>query len=322
MARVIRPKNWLEFQHYKDRSPIWIKLHRKLLDDYDFQSLPVASRALAPMLWLLASDYEGGEIPGDTRKIAFRLRMTLEELSMAFEPLLKHGFFEIIGADSEVLAEPERDAIPEKEIQVTSKTQVKTESICAPQAATPIKRKTRLPDKFPFEANFLAAKNYWLGKGRADLPEHISDIAETFRDHHTSNGTTSEDWSASWRTWYRNAVKFNKPELKNGRTQQQGRGIRDAADSALEAIERATGKNPNGGTIIPPSLAHSPERASASQGNAGGNHRAFEAIGRDLRIAKHDPRGTLIEICPIREIPGPSPGIEDSQGLRQVDHGN
>ena len=49
----IRPKNWHSFQHYKDRDPTWIKLHKKLLDDYEFQSLPLASRALAPMLWLL-----------------------------------------------------------------------------------------------------------------------------------------------------------------------------------------------------------------------------------------------------------------------------
>ena len=122
--KVIRPKNWNDFQHYKDRSPIWIKLHKKLLDDFEFQTLPVASRALAPMLWLLASEYDGGEIPADTRKLAFRLRMSLEELSLAFEPLLRRGFFEIIGNDNEdassTLAEPAQVAIPEKEIQVTS----------------------------------------------------------------------------------------------------------------------------------------------------------------------------------------------------------
>jgi transposase InsO family protein len=30
-------------QHYKERSPRWIKLHRKTLDDYEFQCLPLAS---------------------------------------------------------------------------------------------------------------------------------------------------------------------------------------------------------------------------------------------------------------------------------------
>ena len=31
----MRIKNWAQFQHFKDRSPPWIKLHREFLDDYD-----------------------------------------------------------------------------------------------------------------------------------------------------------------------------------------------------------------------------------------------------------------------------------------------
>jgi hypothetical protein len=67
-----RVKNWAEFQHYKDRSPPWIRLHRSFLDDYDFHCLPVASRALAPMLWLLASenkDLSSGIIEGSDEKL-------------------------------------------------------------------------------------------------------------------------------------------------------------------------------------------------------------------------------------------------------------
>ena len=52
----LTPKNWHAFQHYNKRNPPWIKLHRALLDDYEFSQLPVESRALAPMLWLIASE--------------------------------------------------------------------------------------------------------------------------------------------------------------------------------------------------------------------------------------------------------------------------
>ena len=58
-------KSWDRFQHYRDRNPPWVKLHKQFLDDFDFHSLPVASRALAPMLWLLASEHDhpkGGAI--------------------------------------------------------------------------------------------------------------------------------------------------------------------------------------------------------------------------------------------------------------------
>jgi GT2 family glycosyltransferase len=55
-AMKLKPKKWSEFQHYKNRSPSWIKLHAKLLDDVAFQRLPRASQALAPMLWLIARE--------------------------------------------------------------------------------------------------------------------------------------------------------------------------------------------------------------------------------------------------------------------------
>jgi hypothetical protein len=35
-ALILTPKNWKSFQHYKDRAPAWIKLHKALLDDYNF----------------------------------------------------------------------------------------------------------------------------------------------------------------------------------------------------------------------------------------------------------------------------------------------
>ena len=87
------PKNWDAFQHYKHRSPPWIKLHRNLLDDMHFQRLPVASKALAPMLWLLASESNDGVIHRTPEEIAFRLRMTEKDVINAIKPLIYMGFF-------------------------------------------------------------------------------------------------------------------------------------------------------------------------------------------------------------------------------------
>jgi hypothetical protein len=85
-------KNWESFQHYKDRAPPWIKLHKSLLDNYEYQCLPVDSKALAPMLWLLASENADGAIPSEIEKIAFRLRMTRDEVVNALKPLIDKGF--------------------------------------------------------------------------------------------------------------------------------------------------------------------------------------------------------------------------------------
>lgn len=103
---------------------MWIKLHRSLLDDYEFACLPVASRALAPLLWLLASEYEGGQISLSTKAIAFRLRMSERELIAALNPLIESGFFV---DDSNALAGRYHDAIPEREIEREIEIQDKTE---------------------------------------------------------------------------------------------------------------------------------------------------------------------------------------------------
>lgn len=113
---LIIPNNWADLQHYKDRSPPWIKLHKKLLDNYEFQCLPVASRALAPMLWLLASEHDKGEIDADPKKLAFRLRMTEQEAIEALQPLIDNEFFsECKRAASKAIAKLRAVARPEAE---------------------------------------------------------------------------------------------------------------------------------------------------------------------------------------------------------------
>lgn len=97
---MLKPKNWLDFQHYKDRKPIWIKLHRDLLNDYEFMMLQDDSKMLAPLLWLLASEYQSGIIMAHIDKIAFRLHIDVERLKKALIDLINTDFFE---ADAEMM---------------------------------------------------------------------------------------------------------------------------------------------------------------------------------------------------------------------------
>lgn len=115
------PKNWEKFQHYKHRSPPWIKLHRDILDDFDWWSLPIASRAIAPCLWLLASCEEDGEFDATPEKLAFRFRMTEKDIQLAIKPLIEKGYFVYA---SEVLADCYPNATTEKS---KSKSKVDTE---------------------------------------------------------------------------------------------------------------------------------------------------------------------------------------------------
>src|ERR1700735_1571640 len=119
----LRPKNWNEFQHYKRRHPPWGKLHKRLLDDFESQSLPLASKALAPMLWLLASEDRQGWIDAEAAKISFRLRISEEELDQAIQPLIACGFFEHEEDASAALALDMQEALPESEEETEAETE-------------------------------------------------------------------------------------------------------------------------------------------------------------------------------------------------------
>ena len=133
--RTLKPKNWLEFQHYKSRNPPWIKLHKNLLDDFDFQCLPVASRALAPCLWLLASEHPTGEIDARPESIAFRLRMSIKDVNAGLAPLIESGFFLILAdctqGASAMLAERKQlasESLSETETETETETEREREA--------------------------------------------------------------------------------------------------------------------------------------------------------------------------------------------------
>ena len=121
---LMRPKNWGDFQHYKDRLPPWIKLHRSLLTDREFMCLPIASKAIAPLLWLLASESKDGTFDGSLEELQFRLHISRKDYEDGIKPLIDKGFFVV---DSEVLAECLQVATPERETETETETKTKTE---------------------------------------------------------------------------------------------------------------------------------------------------------------------------------------------------
>ena len=90
---VLKPKNWEKFQHYRDRCPPWIKLHRHLLNDRAYMNLPLASKAIAPLLWLLASESKDGSFDAASEELAFRLRIASKDIEQGLKPLIDNGFF-------------------------------------------------------------------------------------------------------------------------------------------------------------------------------------------------------------------------------------
>ena len=129
---LLTPKNWSVFQHYKDRCPPWIKLHRDLLNDRVFMCLPLASKALAPLLWLLASESKDGTFDGSLDELVFRLHITPKDYQDGVKPLIDKGFFVVA---SGVLADSYQVAIPETERETETKKETEKK---ATVVATPV----------------------------------------------------------------------------------------------------------------------------------------------------------------------------------------
>jgi hypothetical protein len=88
-----------------------------MLDDFEFHCLPTASKALAPCLWLLASEFDGGVIEASSEKVAFRFRLSVREIEEAVAPLICAGFFEPMDDASKRLALCYHDALLETEVE-------------------------------------------------------------------------------------------------------------------------------------------------------------------------------------------------------------
>jgi len=91
-------KNWIDFQHYRHRNPPWIKLHRALLDDYEFSQLSEKNRLHIILIWLYASQ-NNGKIPNNAKY----LERKLDVVDIELNSLCSYGFLIPISLDGEIL---------------------------------------------------------------------------------------------------------------------------------------------------------------------------------------------------------------------------
>lgn len=184
---LLQPKNWATFQHYKDRCPPWIKLHRDLLTNREFMRLPLASKALAPLLWLLACESKDGVFDASTEELEFRLHLTAKDIQVGLKPLISNGFFIVA---SGVLAECLQVATPERETERETEKEERQKS----------NRGTRLPVDFVLSEDWIA----FCQQERKDLnPQKV--FAE-FKDYWCAlpaGKGTKVDWTMTWRNWVR-----------------------------------------------------------------------------------------------------------------------
>lgn len=81
-------KNFDKFQHYKERNPPWIKVHRSIFDDYEFECLHDASKLHLMLIWVLASQCDN-KIPADPEWLKRKLGVNGK---IDLKPLIDKGF--------------------------------------------------------------------------------------------------------------------------------------------------------------------------------------------------------------------------------------
>jgi hypothetical protein len=186
---LLQPKNWAVFQHYKDRCPPWIKLHRDILNDRVFMCLPLASKAIAPLLWLLASESKDGVFDGSLDELVFRLHITPKDYQDGVKPLIDKGFFVVA---SGVLADSYQVAIPERERE--RETETKTEK------RQTSNRGTRLPA-------VIDDVDSWFDFCVKERPDLVATkVFAEFKDYcvaQPGQKGVKLDWEATWRNWVR-----------------------------------------------------------------------------------------------------------------------
>jgi len=95
--------------------------------------LPIASKAIAPMLWLLASESKDGVFDGSLDELVFRLHITPKEYQDGVKPLIDNDFFNVV---SGVIAECKQVAIPETEGETETETKKKATSVATPSGVS------------------------------------------------------------------------------------------------------------------------------------------------------------------------------------------
>lgn len=219
-----RVKNYEKYQHYKDRRPPWIKLHRIILDDPDFMALSLASRGLLMQVWLLASE-NNGLIELSEDEIAWRLRVKVN-----LKPLVDSG---LLIECNQVLADDSECLTREEEIREEKK-----------------RREKEYCDTFDEFWNLYPKRNgKRLGKDESldKLKKHVepkdfdSFLAATKNYSQSQTATTNyaKDpfrWIPKWQDWL-------EPEVSSGNGQHSTAELESKAKTCYESDKEQN--NPN-----------------------------------------------------------------------------
>lgn len=139
--RYLSIKDFEKHQHYKNRNPPWIKMHRSILSDYAFGCLQDASKAHLMLLWLLASGLDN-KIPYDLPWIQKQLDANSP---VDVEELILQGFIEVSQDDGKTLASCKQSARLVEESRVEGEKRIKATTTDSCESGPKVKPSPKYP---------------------------------------------------------------------------------------------------------------------------------------------------------------------------------
>lgn len=247
-ARFIQIVNWETFQHYKDRNPPWIKLHRELLTSETWVSSSNEDRVLAIAIMMLAAEC-GNRVSANPRYIQRRAYLEKEpDLS----GLIMLKFIEIIeenddASKSLASARPEKETENREEDSVANATGAE-----APKLPTAIDLKAAV---FSSGVPLLMGAGITEKNARSMLGRWRSDYGDGAVLDALSSATAESPSEPI--PWIRRTL-----EARNGRQPNNQRGLQGSRPSPALAMRRqaqaelaaesARGDQEHGGGPWPP----------------------------------------------------------------------
>lgn len=190
---------WETYQHYKDRSPPWIKLHANTMTSRTWVSLDDHGRVLAIACMLIAADTDN-QIPADP---AFVRRRAYLDHDPDFHALEAVGFIELVNDSNDLQPKREQTLAPRKQVLADASKPYSEKSRAEKRRGDGARaRKTAIPDDWKPSTELM---EYARAQGCHDP----ADTFERFRLHHASKGTLHKDWHLAAQYWARNERRFS-----------------------------------------------------------------------------------------------------------------
>jgi hypothetical protein len=212
---MYKAKDWGSFQSYKDRNPPWIRLHKRLIDDINFQRMSADARALLPMIWLLISedkDPVSGMLRIGYEEITFRLRQPEKIVRAALSEIVRAGFLEEININKSDSYENVTNLL--RNCHSETETETDSETYCFGDS------KKEKPEKAKTLKNYFKGDDFDIPQDWGDMayedglsPEQINWHWTKFKNYWLSTGTSKGrklNWKRTWQNWYMQEIEKNK----------------------------------------------------------------------------------------------------------------